>query len=298
MLVPIALGALLGAGLWFIARAFLIPSKPLAATLASVGQPRLSVAEGEADPDSLGALAQRVGKWIMNVTSTDMSNLKSDLDLLDRSEEHHLLERLRTGLFWAVLPPIFWVLPILSSGSALFSPGFAALVSVGLAIGGWFLTDSQVRSKAEARRKEFNATLVTYLGLVSILMAGGAGINQALQDAVDQGEGWSFQLLRRTLTDARVRGISPWDSMAAEGQRLEIETLVELAATMELAGTSGAHIRESLMTKSKALRTHQIAEVEREASGRTTAMAGPTGLMLTGFVFLLLYPAVEAVMGL
>jgi len=288
----------MGTGLFFIARAFLIPSQPLDAALADLSQTRWSVADGEIDPDNLGDWAQRFGKWIMNATDTDLSNLKTDLALLDRSEEHHLLERLRTGLFWACLPPIFWVLPILSSGSAWFSPGFAALVSVGLCIGGWFLTDSQVRSNAAARRKEFESTLVTYLGLVSILMAGGAGINQALQDAVDQGEGWSFQLLRRTLTDARVRGISPWESMASEGARLEIESLTELAATMELAGTSGAHIRESLMTKAKALRTHQIADVEREASGRTTAMAGPTGLMLTGFVFLLLYPAVEAVMGL
>ena len=52
------------------------------------------------------------------------------------------------------------------------------------------------------------------------------------------------------------------------------------------------------MTKAKALRTHQIAEIEREASGRTTAMAGPTGLMMAGFVVLLIYPALQAVLAL
>lgn len=298
MLAPIFFGVVLGLGLWCAARSFIVPARPLDAALEALGESRWSAADGGSSNSGLNEWAQRCGRWIMSITSTDMLNLKSDLAVLDRNETHHLLERIKTGLFWAVLPPVFWVLPILVSGSPWFSSTLAVVASVAFAVGGWFLTDQQVRVQAAGRRKEFEAALVTYLGLVSILMAGGAGIHQALRDAVDQGQGWSFQLLRRSLTDARVRGISPWDAMAEQGARLEIEALVDLAATMELAGTSGAHIRESLMVKAKALRTSQISEIEREASGRTTAMAGPTGLMMTGFVILLLYPAVHAVMGL
>ncbi len=298
MTFPLVSGLLLGLGLWCVVRAFSVPTKPLTTSLEALAQPRWSANDDTAAGDTLTTKAQRVGRWIMDVTGTDMSGLRADLAVVGRSEEHHLFERLRTALFWACLPPVFWILPVLSTGSEWFSPVMAAASSVVFGVIGWFQTDSQVRSRARARRREFDSTLVTYLGLVSILMAGGAGTNQALQDAVDQGDRWAFQLLARCLTNARVRGISPWDSMAEEGERLDIESLEDLAATMELAGTSGAHIRESLMTKAKSLRTHQISEVEREASGRTTAMAGPTGLMMTGFVFLLLYPAVQAVLGI
>ena len=39
-------------------------------------------------------------------------------------------------------------------------------------------------------------------------------------------------------------------------------------------------------------------QIERDANTRTTAMAGPTGLMVLGFVTLLLYPAITAVAAL
>ncbi len=296
MLTPLML-ALLGAfGAWCVARALIRTTPPLDAALASLAEPRWS--DTELGPAGVEGQAHRLGRWIMDVTGTDLGDLKTDLAVLDRSEEVHLIERLKTGGFWALVPVLFAAFSFAATGEMVFSPGLVAVAAAVLLVVGWFGTDAQVRSKASERRKEFESALTVYLGLVSILLAGGAGIQQALQDGVEQGEGWSFYVLRRALTDARIRGISPWEAMEETGERLGLEAMTDLSSTMELAGTSGAVIRESLMTKAKALRNHHITEIEREASGRTTAMAGPTGLMMAGFVILLIYPALTAVLNL
>jgi Flp pilus assembly protein TadB len=223
--------------------------------------------------------------------------LATDLAVLERSEEVHLVQRMRTGAFYGVLPLAVWLATTLA-GAGIAPPELAALASVALAVGGWLLTDSQVRSRARERRRELDSALATYLQLVSILLAGGAGIQQALHEAVQHGQGWPFELLRRALTGARIRGVSPWQSFDELGTQLGLTSLVDLAATVQLAGSSGAQIRESLVVKARALRYHQVAAIEREATGRTTAMTGPTGLMMAGFVILVIYPAFQAVLDL
>jgi Flp pilus assembly protein TadB len=294
MMVAIGLGATAGLGPWCIVRAFLAPRPPLEGALAALSAPRHGTGAGRGGVDSM---AQRVGAWIMSVTGTGLGSLSTDLAVLDRSEEVHLVQRMRTATFYGAFPLSVWAASTLA-GARLLPPALAGLASVGLAIGGWLLTDSQVRSGARRRRVELDSALVTYLQLVSILLAGGAGIQQALHEAVDHGNGWPFQVLRRALTDARVRGISPWQAFDEHGSQLGSTSLVELAATMELAGSSGAHIRDSLMVKARALRSHQVAAIEREATSRTTAMTGPTGLMMAGFVILVIYPAFQAVLDL
>lgn len=294
MMVPMALGALLGLGLWCIVRAFVQAPVPLPRALDQLAQQRSPSAGQPADLDSL---AHRLGAWILSVTNTDLRSLSSELAILDRSEEVHLVQRIRTAAFYALVPVLAWFITW-SFSVSVFHPGVVIVAMVVGGVLGWFGTDVQVRTRAATRRREFDTALVTYLSLVSILLSGGAGIQEALTVAVDQGRGWPFVILRRALTDSRVRGISPWQTMAEHGDRLGLERLVDLAATMELAGTSGAQVRESLITKSKAIRTQELADIEREATGRTTAMVGPTGLMMTGFVILIIYPAFQAVLDL
>ena len=294
MFVPVTLGAIAGLGLWCLLRAFLRPIPPLQEALAELSRPRLS---GSQEAGELDGMAQRAGAWIMASTNTNLRSLSTDLAVLERSEEVHLVQRMRTAGFYALLPMSVWLLTTLA-GAGIFHPVLIALAAVLSAIAGWFFTDAQVRSRAEQRRAEFDAALVTYLSLVSILLSGGAGIQEALHEAVDQGRGWPFVVLRRALTDSRIRGVSPWAALDEHGSHLGLTGLVDLAATMELAGTSGAHVRDSLMTKARAIRAHQIAAIEREATSRTSAMVGPTGLMMTGFVVLIIYPAFQAVLDL
>jgi hypothetical protein len=224
--------------------------------------------------------------------------LAPDLAIVARTGEEHVMHRLRTGGFWAAGVTGIWAAPLLAGGRPLTGPILLAGAIVAAGISGIVTTDRQLRSTATERRADFDGIAVTWLGLVSILIAGGAGTEHALSDAADHGDGWGFTLLRRTLQTAAIGNANPWDELADVGGRFELETLTDIAATMQLAGTSGAHVRSSLQTKANALRSRQTAAIERDATTRTTAMAGPTGLMVLGFVTLLLYPALTAVAAL
>ena len=294
MLVPVGLGAVAGLGLWCLLRAFLRPRQPLVDALAELSVARPDGMEENTDLDDA---THRVAAWIMEVTNTNLRPLASELAVLERSDEVHLIQRMRTAAFYSVLPLFVWLITSLA-GASIFHPALVVIAALVLAVAGWVMTDVQVRAGAQRRRAEFDSALVTYVSLVSILLSGGAGIQEALHESVAQGRGWPFLVIRRALTDSRVRGISPWESLNEHGRRLGLTRLVDLAATMELAGTSGAHVRQSLMTKAAAIRDHEIAAIEREATGRTTAMVGPTGLMMTGFVILVIYPAFQAVLDL
>ncbi len=296
MIVPMLLGAVLGFGLWCLLRSLVVPTPMLGPALASLSVPRHDRSSSAAS--TFDGHAQRFGAWILAVTGTDMSGLQCDLAVVDRSEAEQLVQRIKTAVVYAALPTLLHLSPLLLTGSTVFPTGVILVAVLGGLAGGWYGTDAQIRSRAKVRRTEFESTLTTYLGLVSILLAAGAGTQQALQDAVEQGDGWAFGVLRRTLADARIRGISPWEAMGEQGERLNLDALRDLSSTMELAGNSGAHIRESLLTKARALRNHHLADIEREASSRTTAMAGPTGLLMAGFVVLLLYPALAAVLAI
>ncbi len=296
MIVPILLGGLAGAGVLLIVAA-MFPTRPgLAAELNALDQPNWPTpgtgTDGRGAPGSFGATLNRV-------FGLELRSLEVDLRVTGRTAADHTMERVKTAGAFGSAPVIFGLfLPYVGGFGAILSPSLLILGSVLLAGFGWVLTDTQLRARATARRREFQSGLVTYLGLVSTLTAAGSGIDEALWLSVEQGRGWAFQVIRRALSDARNRGETPWAMMHEYALRLDLPALGEFAGTMQLSGTSGAQLRTTVMTKAKSLRMHQLSAIEREAMAKTSAMAGPTGLMMAGFVTLLLFPAVVAVLSL
>ncbi len=296
MLELTALGVFAGAGLFLVLRG-LFPTKPsLDEELLALAEPNwpTGVYSGSANGTDSALGARLIGAF-----DIDLHKLDVDLRVINRTPERHVLERIKTAVALAVAPLLFgFAMPYALGGSPLLPPIVLFAAPFVLAVVGWFITDQQVRSKAAKRRREFDAGLATYLGLVATLTAAGSGLEEAMWVSVEQGRGWAFQVLRRSLSDARNRGSTPWELMDEYGRQLELPSLVELGATFQLSGTSGAHIRETVMTKANSLRTHQLAVIEAEANANTAAMAGPIGFMLAGFVILLLFPAVTTVLSL
>lgn len=295
MLEPLLLGCLGGLGLWCLLRGLAPVQRPLGPALEAVQARRAPTDLRRGNGfDSAG---ERFGAWIMAITDSDLGSLRQDLAVMDRSEEYHLIQRFRTAVTYGAMPIGTWLLFALFGLTSL-PVVLAIIVGLAMAATGWFITDNQVRAAALERRQEFESALVSYVQLMSIQLAGGSGIDEALRTASDYGSGWSFQIIRNALTDARTRGVSPWVSMDAAGTRYGLDSLVDLASTMELAGVSGAHIRESLLTKARALRNHQINQIERDASTKTLAMSGPTSFMVAGFIVLIGYPAFNAILSI
>ena len=173
--------------------------------------------------------------------------------------------------------------------------GLVAVLSLGTAVLGFLMPDFLLHDEAEKRRRAFRHALSSYLDLVNVLLAGGAGIETALYAAADAGDGWGYQTIRSELRRARLTGQSPWDTFAGLAERLGVSELAELAASVSLAGSHGARIRASLAAKADTLRGHQIAETESAAEAATERMTVPVAVLLFGFLVFIAYPAIAQI---
>lgn len=174
-------------------------------------------------------------------------------------------------------------------------PSFVVLVSA-LVIG-FFLPDSQMRAKAKARRQDFLHAFSSYLDLVNVLLAGGAGTETALIAAAEAGDGWSFAEIRNALTRARSSRRSPWVELSTLGTTYNIAEISEVAGSVQLAGEHGARIRLSLSARAESLRNRHMGEIEAQAQSATERMGIPMVLLFVAFIALIGYPAVHLVLG-
>ena len=249
-MVALVLGMVAGAGLWLAARGWW-PARPsLAVALSSLDRSASGAGTDTGPGSTLRRGLRSLALGLHGDRAARRPALAADLALLDRSPEAQAVDKLQTALFGAALPVLLWFVSCL--GRPL-PAGVVGIASIGLGVGGWFLADRQAAAKAATRRRELRTVLATYLRLVTILLAGGSGTEEALQDAAAYGTGWGFALLRRCVTDARLSGRSPWSVLQATAERMALDDLAEVAGAMTLAGEAGAQVRRSLDAAADAL---------------------------------------------
>ena len=113
------------------------------------------------------------------------------------------------------------LLVIFKASSLQVSKIFVLVILSSAAAIGFFLPDSQMRTKAKSRRQDFLHAFSSYLDLVNVLLAGGAGTETALIAAAEAGDGWSFAEIRSALTRARSSRRSPWVELATPRHDLQ-----------------------------------------------------------------------------
>lgn len=288
LLVPLLLGLGVALGCIGLVRGYTLRRASLESALMGLTESNWPTVEHDRDD-----LFARVARAIAPATG---ASLDSDLALLGRSAETHAVDKLRTALFWGVMPAAFAMVGRL--GLFRIAPVMVLLATLVMLAGGWFLADHQVHQRATARRREFRSTLVSYLQLVTILLAGGAGVNQALSEAASYGQGWSFEIIKQSLHDSTTRNVSPWEGFAQVGAEFDLRHLHELSGAMRLAGESGAHVRQGLLAKAESLRIHELTQIETEAVAASEQMGGPVGGMVIGFVITMGYPAFASILAL
>jgi Flp pilus assembly protein TadB len=157
---------------------------------------------------------------------------------------------------------------------------------------GFIYPDLVLQKEAGRRRKSFRYGFSSFLDLVTVLLAGGSGIESALLMASETGDGQTFEQIRKSLRRSQVARTSPWDELADLGRRFGIDEIVEVAGSVELAGRHGARIRDTLVARAATLRHRQLSEIEAEAAAATERMGMPMVLLFIGFISLVGYPAV------
>jgi len=297
IVVPVLCGLGIGLALWLGVRA-LAPSPPsLASALADLERPRpLRNPQERAAARAAGSagIGARVAAMAGAAGVEVGPRLRADLELAGRSYERYLIEKVAAAGYGLALPAAVYVVLAVVGVQV---PVGVVLVGAGLAmVGGFFLPDVVLRAQVQERRRDFDHAFALYLELVSLVLAGGGGIETSLLEAAETGDGWAFQQIRAALGAARLTGRTPWEAFGELGERLRISTLEELAASVSLAGEQGAKVRASLTAKAASLREHEVREAEADAESASERMTIPLVMLLFGFVVFIGYPAVIRVL--
>ncbi len=274
-------GACAGAGVLLIVRGLVGSTTPLDVLVAELHRPRTADVHDD-----------RRSRIVEHLTGTSTPDRAADLAVLERSLDKYLEGRLTWSML-AAAPGLAFLMLAATGSFTLLSPAVLLVTVVGGAISGWFYALIDLHSDAEKARRDFRHALAAYLELVTILMAGGAGVETAVFDAASAGHGPAFRHIRSALTAAQARRQPPWKLLGELGDRLGVSELVELHSSMTLAG-DGAQVRNSLGAMAAGMRRRDLAQIETEAQSKSEAMVLPVALMFAGFLILIGYPALSA----
>lgn len=284
-----------GLGLWFVALWVFPPAPSLNSLIVGLKAtpPRSSLLISDTD-----GWATRLGRPFVS-TLRDLGlpahGIRHDLAITGRSSDSYLADKAALGLAGMFLPPALGL--VLSLADRPLPWLMPAIGSVAAATVGFLLPDIVIRAQAKRRRSDFRHALSFYLDLIDILLAGGVGVDGAISYAASVGHHWSFRQLRRALTTARVARTSPWIAIGQLGEELDVPELTKLAATLSLAGTEGAQVRQTLVDSSDALGSKLCSATEAQANSATERMIIPAILMAFGFVIFVFYAALSQGIG-
>jgi tight adherence protein C len=172
-----------------------------------------------------------------------------------------------------------------------------ALGAILFGLFGFFVPDLALRGEAADRRDDFRRVIGIFLDLVAMNLAGGRGLPEALLTASTISEHWALIRIRQALNNARLFGITPWESLAELGTAIGVEELRDLSAALSLAAEDGAKIKQSLSARAATMRRRELADVEGDAGEKSQSMLVAQLLICMGFLVFLAYPSVSSLAG-
>jgi tight adherence protein C len=247
------------------------------------------------DPERFGRSAAR---WLASrgvLSYPKIETLGPTLAVTGQNFDDLVTEMLVFGGAGLLVPPVLWTATAICGLAVPLSvPIVATLLFVP---SGLLLPVALVAKRARERRRHFRFVVGTFVDLVVLSLAGGVGVEGALFAASQVSSDWAAQTIARSLQRARDGGGSPWAALGRLGDDLGIPELVELAATLQLAGTEGARIRQALQARAVTLRRHEQADAESAANATTERLFVPGALLLVGFLLFVGYPAFSRILG-
>jgi Flp pilus assembly protein TadB len=285
-------GAAVGLGVFTLIRALMPGKRSAVNTVAQIDALRaagpVSGPATSAPTDLRGRIGQRVADIYLQ-QGWEQRSLRADLAVLDRSWESFLATKIilaATGVIFG--PFLFAVVWQLGMGSNPVIPVWMALICGGVF---FVLPDLEVRRDAADKRKDLRRVIGAYLDLVSMNLAGGRGLPEALMAAAEISDGWALTRIRNCLADARITGTSQWVALGRLGEELGVEELRDLSVTLGLVADDGAKVRESLASRAETMRHRELAEIEGSAGEKSQSMLVAQLLLCAGFLVFLIFPA-------
>jgi hypothetical protein len=286
-------GGLVGLGVFVLIRALMPGRRSAVSTVAQIDALRAAGPAAPAGaPSREGGLKGRLGDRLAAFylqQGWELRSLRADLAVLERSWEGFLATKIMLAAVGVVFGPfVFAGLWELGFGLNPIIPVWLALICGGVF---FLLPDVEVRRDAVSKRKDLRRVIGAYLDLVSMNLAGGRGLPEALMTAAEISDGWALMRIRNCLTDARITGTSQWVALGRLGEDLGIEELQDLSITLGLVADDGAKIRESLGARAETMRHRELSEIEGAAGEKSQSMLVAQLMLCAGFLVFLIFPA-------
>jgi len=296
-------GALVGLGVYLLVIRLDPGTGTAAAELARLDTGRVRAArQGLLDADTTSDVSPRLRRLGASVWASLEARgyrvppgVRADLSIMGRSVEAHVGLSL-LGAMAGMIAPFVALAPFMVAFG--MSPVVPVWLAIFGAVGGFVLTTVQLSSTAKERRRGFRHVVSAFLDLVSMNLAGGRGVPEALASASRLSEGWAMVRIRDTMETARLQGITPWAALGDLGEQMAVEELRDLAAALALVAEDGAKVRESLAARAVSMRQRELADAESLASKRSQSMLIAQLLLCVGFLLFLIYPAIAKVVGI
>ncbi|WP_433328993.1 type II secretion system F family protein [Spirillospora sp. CA-294931] len=295
-------GGAVGIGIYLLYRA-LFPSRPgLSSRLAAFDAARRHeeelAAAGRMSPtlERVGGIRAKLGRELVKTAEArgwKMRSIRADLAITERSLEAFLATKfLLPAAALVFMPVVVAYFTLLGVGVSFQIPLW---ICVAFAAIFFFFPDMQLRQEAAERRADFRHAVGAFLDLVSMNLAGGRGVPEALMTAAGVGEGWAMPRIRDALANARITGQTPWQALGRLGDELDIAELRDLAGALALVADDGAQVRKSLSARAASMRTRELSDLEGKAGERSQSMLVAQLFLCAGFLVFLVYPAVMRV---
>lgn len=268
------------------------PVRPdLKASIDTLRPRDLGIRRGATAPDSEATRLERVGEWSRRRTARwrFLQSPERDLDLMQIPPDEHYGRKTisAAGAFAAAT-----LLPM------LMGLGFALPFLFGLvaALMGWLIPDLATRDKARLRREDFAYAAVSYLRLVAISRAAGAGLVTSLESAASSSGSWMFSRIASELRLAKLAGIPAWDALENLSKETDVPELREVADIIRLADRSGAAVADNLMARAASLRDRLLTREQTAANAKTASMSIPLAALAGIFLLAMLIPTAMRIM--
>ena len=298
MTEAIVFGALAGLGLFLLVYGLIPRRQSLTRRIAEFDLAPVTRAVRIPGAGSESQLSRRLGAGVVRFCAEQgwqFPSLRADLRLTGRSLEVYLANKILLAVFGLLFAPFLAAMALVAG----IKVPIAVPLWVGLVIGAvfFFLPDLELRGKVARMRRDFRHAIGSFLDLVSMNLAGGRGVPEALMAASEIGAGWAFLRIREALANARITGLTPWQALGALGDEVRVDELRDLASALSLVADDGAKVRESLTSRAVSLRRRELADLQGQAGERSQSMLLAQMLLCIAFLIFLMYPAVRALTG-
>ena len=245
--------------------------------------------QGRSPRDSLRGLVMRVAQELRGKPP-----LLQDARMVGRSMESHVVAKF-TGLIVgaALLGGGGYLVSLM--GVDLPTPILVIAAALG-ALGGWWLPDSLLKTEAEKERKHFQQVAESWLELAGQMVTAGSDTFAALVASASYSDQPVFITLRDALRESAARGEPPWTGLRRLADERRLRFLDPFCAALELAGTTGAGSRETILTQVEAARSKAMHEADAAAASSGEKMGAPLSLIGGAFMVLMGYPPMAGIL--